>query len=117
VAEEEVLRPAEDELHQVRQTLEYLQARMMSKDPVDEKELTMLSRMVATQMEMLRSRLEEALGPVPREEMLEELKSELSEEDFEEFLASEPDRLAFQEEIRQEARLREQLETGDKIDG
>ena len=81
------------------------------------KELVMLARQLATQIELARSMLEEAVGPVSREAMREEMKNRLSPEEFENWSATEEQRLAFREEVKRERDLAKELGENGNQDG
>lgn len=109
MADENLADDLTSNLSAAKSTLEFLQARIMAGEEVDEKELTMLARMIATQIEEVRSRLEEAVGGRDPEELREAMKQRLSPEEYAEWLAGERERLEFREEFQRERTLRQQL--------
>jgi hypothetical protein len=86
-----------------------IQSRLEAGGEVDEKELTMLSRMVATHIENVRAALEDAVGPIDPDYMREEMRKQLSPEEFEDWLATEEERRKFREELSKEKPIAEQL--------
>ena len=89
---------------------EALQARMEAGEEIDEEEITMLARLLATQMEEARSMLESVCGPVDPEELKANLKATLSPEEYQEWLEGEEERLKFRAEYAAEKPIREQLQ-------
>ncbi|MDR3690667.1 MAG: hypothetical protein P4L46_14915 [Fimbriimonas sp.] len=92
------------------QQAEKLQARIEAGEEIDEKELTALSRVIATQIEEVRSRLEAALGPIDGEALRERLQTNLTPEEFAEWEAGEAERRKFRDEFALEQPIRRQLE-------
>jgi multidrug efflux pump subunit AcrA (membrane-fusion protein) len=88
---------------------EALQARIESGEEIEEKELTALARMLATQMEEVRGKLESAFGPIDPDVLRARMKIDLSPEEFEEWEAGEQERVHFRNEFAKEQPIRSQL--------
>ncbi len=112
MADDDIAKEVEGGLDDALRTMEQLQSRLEAGEEIDEKELTVLARMVATQMETVRAQLEAALGPIDPEQMNEHMKGQLEPHEFEEWLEGEQERLKFREELEREQALREQLGEG-----
>jgi len=89
---------------------EALKSRIEAGEDIDEKELTTIARLIATQMEEARAMLESLVGPVDHEALKANLKAKLSPIEYAEWLASEEDRLKFRSELALEQSIRTQLE-------
>ncbi len=99
----------EDGLESAMKSMGELQQRLESGSEVDEKELTMLSRAIATQIEKMRTALEDAVGTLDPEYLREEMRKQLSPEEFEEWLATEEGRKRLREEMKREEEIAKQL--------
>lgn len=121
MADEDLTHDVEQGLQNAKTTLQYLQARILAGEEVDEKELTALARTVATYIEEVRSRLQNAvesqIGPIPQERVREAMKERLTPEQYAEWLEHEEERNAFREEVKREKSLREQLSDREGEDG
>jgi hypothetical protein len=109
MADDKLNQELEQGLDKATQTMSELQSRLESGEPVDEKELTVLSRLIAAQIENVRAALEQALGPLDPDFIREEMRKQLSPEEFEEWLAGEEDRKRFREELAKEKQIEEQF--------
>ena len=107
--EKELPNEVEAGLERAMHAMEEIQSKLEAGDEIDEKELTMLSRMVATQIENVRAALEAAVGPIDSDFMREEMRKQLSPEEFEEWLATEEERRQFREELSKEKPIAAQL--------
>ncbi|MEZ0324801.1 MAG: hypothetical protein ACAH95_02765 [Fimbriimonas sp.] len=97
-----------DGLEQAMKTMEELQHRLEGTE-VDERELTMLSKAIATQIEKVRAALEETVGSLDPDHLREVARKQLSPEDFEEWLAAEEGRKKRREELKREEQIAKQL--------
>ncbi len=91
---------------------ESLQARIHAGESIDEKELEVLARVLATQMEEVRNRLEQVVGPVDPEELRLQMQKSLSDEEYTQWLQGEAERTRFRQEFAAESPLRNQFEVG-----
>jgi hypothetical protein len=99
----------ESGLEKALRTMEKVQARLESGEEIDEKELTALSRQIATQIESVRARLEESVGPMDQDRVREEMRKQLAPEEFEEWLAEETQRRSLREQMQREQTIAVQL--------
>jgi hypothetical protein len=109
MADEELERELTEGMGEVMQTAKDLEQRLQSGEEIDEKELKVLARMLAVQMEHVRSRLEEAMGPIDPEELRAQMEAQLSPEEFAEWSAHEEERKEFRDEFQREQAIRNQL--------
>jgi hypothetical protein len=104
-------------IHKTNLDAEALKARLDSGEEIDEKELIMLARQLATQIETARAMLEEAVGPIDRDVMRAEMQKRLSPEEFAEWSATEEQRLAFRDEVKRDREVAQQIDKEPGEDG
>jgi hypothetical protein len=109
MAENELSKELESGLDDALKAMEEIQRRIEGGEEIDEKELLMLSRLVATRIEHVRMALEAAVGPIDPEVIKRQMKERLSPEEYQEWLITEEQRKTFREQVRQEKDIRNQL--------
>jgi hypothetical protein len=110
MADEDLTQELGGGLEKAMLAMQEIQRRLDTDGELDEKELTMLSRMVASQIEEVRAKLEEAIGPMDADYLRKAMEQELSPTEYQEWLQREEDRREFRDEFAREAKLRAQLE-------
>ena len=89
MADRELPQEVKGGLDEAMKTMEQLQGRLEAGQEIDEKELTDLSRSIAIQIEKVRSALEDVVSTLDPDLLREEMRKQLSPEDFEDWLANE----------------------------